>query len=259
MQSVESDSQLLILKADYQIASGDVTAASASLASVKNPSPFQSAMIDMLNGKIAFKQGRYADAVKGLTKLYVSQKDAKSLAMLFWAYLYSGDQNQAYTLLENHTSIFPGDLSAISFAAEAYVGVDNAKAIEHYLSLHHFNAENPATLNNLAYLYRAEGDLDLALKYSSQAADYAPLNEDILDTHGVNLMMADKSEEGEKVLSKAFNISRRSDIGINLVQALYNNKKIKEADAIVKILSAKNDVQKQQITMLTERIKAAMK
>ncbi|NCT49502.1 MAG: tetratricopeptide repeat protein, partial [Paraglaciecola sp.] len=60
MQSVESDSQLLILKADYQIASGDVTAASASLASVKNPSPFQSAMIDMLNGKIAFKQGRYA-------------------------------------------------------------------------------------------------------------------------------------------------------------------------------------------------------
>jgi putative PEP-CTERM system TPR-repeat lipoprotein len=254
---VERDIELQIVKADYQIVSGDVDAALRTIENIEidSSTPIaQLTMIEMLQGKILYIKKQYEDSIPGLKKLYVAQKDTPSIVMLFWAHFRTKKIAEAYEILNNHVDIFPGDLNTVSFAAELNIGFNNELAIQNYLALYRFNPKNPTTLNNLSFAYRQVKDFDNAIKYSAEAISIVPNDTNIMDTHGMNLLMKGDKVEAEKIMKNAYFLSKEEGIGINYGQTLLANEKYTEATKLIEQLNAKSDVQQQQIDMLKKHI-----
>ncbi|MCJ7545167.1 MAG: tetratricopeptide repeat protein [Phycisphaerae bacterium] len=81
------------------------------------------------------------------------------------------------------------------------------QAEQAYLASLQAYATDPATLNNLAYLYTSDlGLADKGLPYAAQAAQLAPNNPDVADTYGWSLAKTGNYAQAERELTRALQL-----------------------------------------------------
>lgn len=97
----------------------------------------------------------------------------------------------------------PGDFRVRNVLAEAYqLSGQRARAIQEYEIVVRDGPNNPAVVNNLAWLYHQTGDAR-ALDMARRAHEQAPGSPSIADTYGWLLVEAGRIDEGLALLEKA--------------------------------------------------------
>lgn len=82
-----------------------------------------------------------------------------------------------------------------------------------YLASLQVNASDPATLNNLAYMYVNDtGQADKGLPYAARAAQLAPNSSEILDTYGWALAKTGDYLQAERQLARALQLTSAPDV-----------------------------------------------
>ncbi|PWU06145.1 MAG: hypothetical protein C5B51_12935 [Terriglobia bacterium] len=153
----------------------------------------------------ALKSGRYNMAVEQLRTLADQTPDSIDPQLqLSNLYRLRGDLDGAIKILEKAATLQPKDPrpgTMISFLLEQLNRKQEAKqSARHALSLH---PEDPAAMNNLAYLMAETGDnLDQALKLARQATGKAPQVPFFADTLAVVYLKRNQNDEALEILDK---------------------------------------------------------
>ena len=147
----------------------------------KNPAL---AIADLLQGDWYFVQGQHQLALKSFQLAYNKNKSEKSMLSLYRTYKVMGEIVEAEKLLANNVDVNAKFHESIIIAlADIYqIQKKSANAIELYISALRSVPDSVGILNNLAYLYIEDNQLDHALKYAQQAYDLSPDNVVVIDT-----------------------------------------------------------------------------
>ena len=133
----------------------------------------------------------------------------------------SGKADEAAAFLEQHLQAHPEDVRTAMMKAERQIGTDKAAAKETYEKILQQTPENFVVLNNLAYLYFEDGEIDKALPLARKAVGLQPKNADSLDTLAQILLQQDKYEESLSLYETVVNDQQVSDtVYLNYVQVL---------------------------------------
>ena len=139
-----------------------------------------------------------------------------------------------------------------SLLASFYLEQQPEKSIPLYERMLKDSPENVVFLNNLAWLNLENNNLELALKYSSEAIKLAPKHPSVLDTRGMILLKSGDKNIALKALTSAFELSRGTDINIvlNYAEVLIANDKNDEARKILRRLKPEDPEQNVRLKLL---------
>lgn len=134
-------------------------------------------------------------------------------------------------------SVNPRDMTVPTFLGERDLLKGNfASAIKRYTSIVEAQPGNATALNNLAFAAGKVGDAK-ALKYAEKALAIAPNSPDILDTYGMLLLSAGRTQEGIDYLRRAAALApQHLGIRLNYAEALARSDKTaarKEIEAVL--------------------------
>lgn len=180
-------------------------------------------------------------AIAPLRKAFELQPSSGAVRQLAESLQKSGDEQGAARLLASWTKDHPGDLDAQAMRGLLLQQMGRPKeAIAVYESiLSQTPTKNPLLLNNLAWLYREQGDAR-AEATAKDAYDLAPNRPEIADTYGWILYNAGKQAEGLGIMQQAYlAFPSQTEIGYHVAVALDGLGRGKEAIQILrKVLSA---------------------
>ena len=105
------------------------------------------------------------------------------MALLMVAILeMTGKQAEAFSFLEKHVQNTPNDVRSAMLLAERQIGSDKQTAIATYETILTKTPDNFVVLNNLAFLSYQNGNLDKAETMAKKAVSLQPENADSVDT-----------------------------------------------------------------------------
>ncbi|OFC70692.1 XrtA/PEP-CTERM system TPR-repeat protein PrsT [Alteromonas confluentis] len=216
----QPDSQIRLLKAHF-------------LAMTRQPKPAKAILQEMpdnvraipfvrgISARIAMLEGRGAEGLEDARAAYNEKPNAPNTMLMMAVLEASGKNDEAAAFLEQHLQAHPEDVRTAMMKAERQIGTDKAAAKDTYEKILQQTPENFVVLNNLAYLYFEDGEIDKALPLARKAVGLQPKNADSLDTLAQILLQQDKYEESLSLYETVVNDQQVSDtVYLNYVQVL---------------------------------------
>jgi len=198
---------------------------------------------DLLVANTLYESKNYAEALALYQKAWADRKERGILIQLYRTLDAMNKRDDGISLIQSWLSDHPDDAVIRFLLSNARIkNRDYAAAIseaEHSLKK---APRNPAVLNNLAWLYHQQGNLDKALQYAEQAYLEQPKSPEIADTLGWLLMSKNKTARGLKLLRDA-NEKRPEDseIGYHYAVALNSVGQPAKAKEILEAVLARNN------------------
>ena len=156
-----------------------------------------------IEGTVLLEAGNPADAVAPLNQAFALQPNAQTARQLAEAYVRSGKQGEAITMLEQWTASTPDDLGSQAFLAMLLhsEGMPE-RALPIYERLYGAGEANLLVLNNLAWLLHERGD-PRALEIAGKAYELNPNRPEVADTYGWILFTSGERDRGLSILQQA--------------------------------------------------------
>lgn len=219
--SKRPDSQIRLLKAHFLALSRQGKAAKAIMDDMPD-SVKVLPLVRSINARIALLEGKGIAALDDATAAYEATPNAQNAILVVAVYESAGQSDKAQAFIEQHLEQKPDDLRVAMMYAQRFIDKDNAKAKSVYNNILEQSPNNFVVLNNLAYLYYQDGELDKAAPLAKRAVGLQPRNADSVDTLAQITIQQDKYEEALSMYNAVIDgDSRVSDIVyLNYVQLL---------------------------------------
>ncbi|MBO1256683.1 PEP-CTERM system TPR-repeat protein PrsT [Alteromonas sp. 5E99-2] len=137
-----------------------------------------------IKARLALFDNRFADAIDDARVAYNDRKTIRSLLVLVRSLDGLGKVDESFNTITDYTQLYPKDQRAKLLLAERLIAKDKAAAIQEYASSLEKLPNNFVALNNLAYLYFDDNQLDKALPLAQKAVDMRPSSPEAVDTLG---------------------------------------------------------------------------
>lgn len=132
--------------------------------------------------RIQTSEGNLEKALPLAEDAYRGVPNTRNLLLLVAIQENLGNNEQAFELISEHNTRFPGDNAAKMLLAERQISAQEADAIATYEASLKLNPNNFVVLNNLAYLYLKNGKVDEAGDLAERAVELRPEHPATLDT-----------------------------------------------------------------------------
>ncbi len=160
-----------------------------------------------LQGAIALKKGRGAEAVGVYRKLSERVSNTQTVLALARSQLASGDTEGALSTLKQRLQTHPADSAIRKNLAHLYFLNKNEKEARRlYLELVKSGEADASVYNNLAFIEDSMGDVDAAVKYAQQANEQAPSSAEMLNNLGFMLMRSGTPDEALRQFQRAVDL-----------------------------------------------------
>ena len=157
----------------------------------------------LLEGRAHSTAGQHEDAVAAFEQAHARSPSPETMVALGLALQQVDRAGDAAEMLRTRLSQHPDETAVRLTLAQALLSLgENAAAIREYEDLVRTLPEHVAVLNNLAYLYHAEGE-PRALEYAERAHAQAPNNPAVADTLGWILVEQGDVARGLPLLATA--------------------------------------------------------
>jgi putative PEP-CTERM system TPR-repeat lipoprotein len=199
-------------------------------------------VVDGIQGRIFLLEKNYAKAEPLLKSFYKDFPSSKNVISLAVAQKGINLASEAISTLEVFLDKNASDNNVRSLLTNYYLESQQNKAIPLYEELLLAKPDNIVFLNNLAWLNLENGNVELALKYSSKAVKLAPEYPNVIDTRAMVLLKAGRKVDAWQAIIKAYGITKGQDpsISLNYAEVLIANDKNQEAMAVLKRIKSKN-------------------
>lgn len=219
----KDDLQISFLQSYFYAMAGNAEQAKATLDTIDD----QYLALPFLRGvkaRIALLENRAADAVEDARISYVENKKSDNLFVLVQALEASGETQQSFEVIAEHSKAFPDDMRAKLLLAERLITSDSTQAIATYRSMLQSAPNNFVVLNNLAYLLMQEGDLNSAAEFAKRAYDIQPDNAATVDTYAQVLVKQGKVNDAVEAYNKVMTDDVvNEEIILNYIETLLKN------------------------------------
>ena len=224
----ESFVQAIIALAELESRDGNVDAALELAAQIGEKQP-QSSIGPMLTGDVHMRSKQYGKALASYEKA-VEKEDTGILALrIFNARNSLGRTEAGLRKLQQWVDLKDDAPVRESLASAYIVHRHFDEAIRELEILLKIQSDNPALLNNLAWLYDQKGDRR-ALETAEKALKQSPESPEILDTVGWLLARRGDLKRGTEMLKNAHRAApKQGDIAYHLAFALNKSGKATEA------------------------------
>jgi putative PEP-CTERM system TPR-repeat lipoprotein len=233
LAALEPDSpRVALLRARFDLVTGDGAAAFERLAALDRADPGQVAVKELLM-EAAWQQGNMAEfrrAYDQAQRLAPRSARVQGVARRLWQ---AGDKEGAEQLLRAWLEANPGDVVVRERLAESLIGLQRpAEAYALYLDLLAGDAElSYIAWNNLATLaLELDPEPEQALRYAQTAYELNPSAPAVTDTLGWVLVQSGNPQEGLAYLREAYTrASREPTVRYHLAVALHQLRRSDEA------------------------------
>ncbi|MFC6438902.1 XrtA/PEP-CTERM system TPR-repeat protein PrsT [Bowmanella sp. JS7-9] len=177
-----------------------------------------------LQAQAAFVNKDFEKALNEGKIAYQTQPDPLHTRIIMASLERLGKADESEQFLQNHLKQFPNDQSALLLSAERSIANSTDEAITKYENIVKANPKNAVALNNLAYLYKEQKQLDKALGLAEKAVELVPNSPEILDTYGEILLLKGNAKQAVEVLEKSASSPSASEtVKLHYLQALVSN------------------------------------
>lgn len=143
------------------------------------------------------------------------------MQLVYAALVNNDNQAAGNDFIKQHLASNPNDLTAIMMLANMQISDDQSAAIKSYEKALTLNPDNVVALNNLAYFYLEQNNLDKALDYGKRALALTPDLAEVLDTVAQVYIAKSEFDTAVDYLNKAvINEQVSEEIYLNYVEAL---------------------------------------
>ncbi|MBU2977553.1 XrtA/PEP-CTERM system TPR-repeat protein PrsT [Alteromonas sp. C1M14] len=218
--SKRPDSQVLLLKAHFLALTQQPKPARAILDSLpENVSTLP--VVRSIEARVKLLEGKGLAALDDAMAAYNAKPNSKAATLVVATYESGGEGEKAMAFINEHLAKFPNDTLVAMMQAERLIGRDKDAAKKAYNAIIERSPNNFVVLNNLAYLYYEDGELDKAATLARKAVGLQPKNADSVDTLAQILAQQDKYEEALSLYDSVMEEGQVSDtVYLNYVQVL---------------------------------------
>jgi putative PEP-CTERM system TPR-repeat lipoprotein len=183
-----------------------------------------------LEGDVYASRKQQAHAADAYTKALEKGTSAQLIQKLYKSHLQLGDNEFAYDTLRQWLVEHPEDARLRTMLAmDLQSAGQQQSAIEEYLKVLEYDANNVTVLNNLAWLYQETGSPE-GVKYAERAHQEAPDRPEVTDTLGWLLVQNGDINRGLVLLQEArAKAPHIPDIHYHMAVALYKSGRTDEA------------------------------
>ncbi len=161
----------------------------------------------ILHGDMLIKQSKFSEAISAYKDAIAKHKTTGLVLKLYNAFLKSGLNIEAQSMLEQEAQKQPDNLRiGMTLAANKHKSGDTKTAISVYENLLKVYPENALVLNNLAWVYN-EIDLKKALSLAKRAYLATPEIPQVIDSYGWFSVLEGQLEQGQNLLELAIDKS----------------------------------------------------
>ncbi|REL28567.1 PEP-CTERM system TPR-repeat protein PrsT [Thalassotalea euphylliae] len=247
---------LKLIKAEVLINSRRIREAKALLAALE-PEIAERPIRHGLYGRLALLEQDFSAAATHLKTFYQAQPTARNAMLLAGAHTGLKQNPQAIAILKAHLANYTYDGRIGSLLGNLMLEAgESGSALSVYEQMAKKEPTNIIALNNTAWLYMEQGQLDQALDYAEKAIAIAPEVASVIDTYGKVLLKSGQTRKALVQAKKAYELSRAKDvdIAINYVESLIANNRLNKARKIIAAIDAKNITQREKIAVLEKQI-----
>lgn len=214
------DVQIDILEGHFLAVLKQTDAAQKKLASLADEVlalPF----VQGIQARIAIQQKRFAEAADYAEVAYSASPNLRN-AMLFMAGLEGSEQDEkAFAVIQQYAKERPNDPRAKIILAERMIPRNKLEAISVYEQTLEILPTNIVVLNNLAYLYFEDGQLDKALPLAEKAVELQPKVAETVDTLAQIHIAKDNVKRARVLYDKVINQPVGTDeVVLNYIELL---------------------------------------
>lgn len=183
--------------------------------------PKSRALAYSLEGDLYAQQKQYKKAEVAYKAGMAINNVATLAAKLAMARQKAGNHTGAKAAIATWVKNHPKNVKGQATLAQVYMQIDaQPEAIALYESINQSAPNNPAVLNNLAWLYNEQKD-PRALEVARQAYELATSASSVMDTYGWLLVQDGKLEEGIEILREAVTLSgKHPEIQLHLAMGM---------------------------------------
>jgi len=188
--------------AQLEIRGRQFDSAKRLVATVKKQFPNSNAS-EVIQGDLYFAQADYKASLAAYQKAADKNQSSVLIFKQHAALSRLNKKSESIKLLEGWLAKYPQDDNVrTALALDYQTQGKKSQAISEYKKVLDNHSDNPAVLNNLAWLLHEEGDAK-AVEYAQKAYDLAPDQGAIADTLGWLYVQNGRNEQGLEILTKA--------------------------------------------------------
>ncbi|MEG3767538.1 XrtA/PEP-CTERM system TPR-repeat protein PrsT [Alteromonas sp. 14N.309.X.WAT.G.H12] len=218
--SKRPDSQVTLLKAHFLALTQQPKPARAILDALPE-NVTKLPVVRSIEARVKLLEGKGLAALDDAMAAYNAKPNSKAAALVVATYESGGEGEKAMAFINEHLSKHPQDTLVAMMQAERLIRQDKDAAKQAYDGILAQSPDNFVVLNNLAYLYFEEGELEQAEKLARKAVGLQPKNADSVDTLAQILAQQDKYEEALSLYDSVMEDGKVSDtVYLNYVQVL---------------------------------------
>ncbi|REL31475.1 XrtA/PEP-CTERM system TPR-repeat protein PrsT [Thalassotalea euphylliae] len=211
-----------------------------------------------LYGRLALLERDFTNAESHLSQFYKIQPNARNALLLAGALSGAKQKPQAIAILKSHLAEHAYDSRVGSLLGslmlESGLPTD---ALSVYQQMADKEPGNVIALNNTAWLFMEQGQLEQALNYAEKAVAIAPEVASVIDTYAQVLLRLGDSDEALANSSLAYKNSKGKDVDIklNYIEALIINERIARAIQLLEETNVETAEQSQKKSRIESMIK----
>ncbi|WP_268964480.1 XrtA/PEP-CTERM system TPR-repeat protein PrsT [Rheinheimera sp. UJ63] len=186
-------------------------------------------------GRVELAAGQARLGLASLQKAYDKEPSVLTAQAMAETIAQTDSFDKAVKFLEKHFAEHGNDNQQLySFYGSLLTEVDSNKAREVYESIAKAQPEDPAVLNNYAWVLATSGFAAEAQPYAEKALAILPQHPDIIDTYGKIMQLQGKYQEAADLFEKSLVIRpEHAEVQLNYVEALIKlNQKVKAAEVL---------------------------
>jgi putative PEP-CTERM system TPR-repeat lipoprotein len=187
----------------------------------------------LMIGNYLSQQGKFKEAADAYSTAHRDEPSAATIVPLAMAKLSAKDGDGAIATLSDWLKANPDDSTARFALTSAQIKLGrNEAAIAQTEALLKEKPNNPALLNNLAWLYGLK-DRAKGIEVAEKAFALAPNSPEVADTLGYLLIQNGQASRGVTLLEKAYEETKQPEIGFHLATGLKQLNRVAEARTIL--------------------------
>ena len=174
-----------------------------------------------IKARLALFDNRFADAIDDARVAYDDRKTIRSLLVVVRSLDGLGKVDESFDTILRFTELYPEDQRAKLLLAERLIAKDKEAAIREYAISLEKLPNNFVALNNLAYLYFDDNQLDKALPLAEKAVNLRPNSPEAVDTLGQILLAQGDIKKARTLYDTITNQTNISDeVSVHYIELL---------------------------------------